>query len=65
MTYGGTRDFSLLQVSMAVRLSQATSKVGRGLVAPALSSTAGKAVGGRFGKRSIKGVKNLGFISPD
>jgi hypothetical protein len=45
---------------MAVRLSQATSKVGRAVWSlPALSSAAGKAVGGRFGKRSLKVSKNL------
>jgi hypothetical protein len=49
---------------MAVRLSQATSKVGRCLVAPALSSAAGKAVGGAQEAKSY-GVKKLVFISPD
>jgi len=43
---------------MAVRLSQATSKVGRGLVAPALSSAAGKAGGGAQEAKS-QSVKNL------
>jgi len=43
---------------MAVRLSQATSKAGRGLVARALSSAAGKAGGGAQEAKS-QSVKNL------
>jgi len=39
---------------MAARLSQATSKVGRGLVAPALSSATGKASGGAQETTSLK-----------
>jgi hypothetical protein len=50
---------------MAVRLSQATSKVGRAVWSlPALSSAAGKAVGGTQEAKS-QGVKKPGFISPD
>jgi hypothetical protein len=48
----------------AVRLSQATSKVGRGLVAPALSFRGGQSRR-RAQEAKSQGVKNLFSFSPD